>query len=251
MAYTFSKSMDNQSVDPVGTTSGGALSTTTSRAVADIRHLEEEWAVSDFDRTHVFTTAAVWEIPVGRGRHFLAGAPGVVNHLLGGWSLNTIYTYMTGEPFQVNSNQRTSNSAHVSRALVTDPTLRARLSELPNVTGPVVFENQNGLAVPPPGSNGSGRNIFRGPSYWNVDLGIVKVFSITERVRFQFRTEMFNAFNHANFDNPRSASVGSPSLGSSQFGRTCCTTVAPPTSQNVIQTGESARIIQFGAKLQF
>ncbi|MFL6332092.1 MAG: carboxypeptidase regulatory-like domain-containing protein [Pyrinomonadaceae bacterium] len=251
MAYTFSKSMDNQSVDPVGTTSGGALSTTTSRAVADIRHLEQEWAVSDFDRTHVFTTAAVWEVPVGRGRHFLTGAPGAVNHLLGGWSLNTIYTYMTGEPFQVNSNQRTSNSAHISRALVTDPTLRARLSELPNVTGPVVFENQNGLAVPPPGSNGSGRNIFRGPSYWNVDLGIVKMFSITERVRFQFRTEMFNAFNHANFDNPRSASVGSPSLGSSQFGRTCCTTVAPPTSQNVIQTGESARIIQFGAKLQF
>jgi hypothetical protein len=251
MAYTFSKSMDNQSVDPVGTSSGGALTTTTSRAVADIRHFEEEWAVSDFDRTHVFTTAAVWEVPVGHGRHFLSGAPGVVNHLLGGWAINTIYTAMTGEPFQVNSNQRTNNSAHVSRALVTDPDVRARLQFLPNVTGPVVFENQNGFAIPPPGSNGSGRNIFRGPGYWNVDLGIVKTFSITERVRFQFRTEMFNAFNHANFDNPRSASVGSPSLGSSQFGRTCCTTVAPPTSQNVIQTGESARIIQFGGKLQF
>ncbi len=251
MAYTFSKSMDNQSVDPVGTTSGGALNTTTSRAVADFRHLEEEWAVSDFDRTHVFTSAAVWEIPVGRGRHFLTDAPGFVNHLLGGWSINTIYTYMTGEPFQVNSNQRTNNSAHVSRALVTDPNVRARLQFIPNVTGPVVFENQDGLAVPPPGSNGSGRNIFRGPSYWNVDLGIVKTFQITERVRFQFRTEMFNAFNHPNFDNPRSASVGSPTLGSSQFGRTCCTTVAPNTSTNVIQTGESARIIQFGGKLQF
>jgi hypothetical protein len=251
MAYTFSKSMDNQSVDPVGTTSGGALTTTTSRAVADIRHFDEEWAVSDFDRTHVFTTAAVWELPVGRGRKFLSDSGGVVNHLLGGWSINTIYTAMTGEPFQVNSNQRTNNAAHVSRALVTDPSVRARLQFLPNITGPVVFENQNGFAIPPPGSNGSGRNIFRGPSYWNVDLGIVKTFSITERVRFQFRTEMFNAFNHANFDNPRSASVGSPSLGSSQFGRTCCTTVAPPTSQNVIQTGESARIIQFGGKLQF
>ncbi len=250
-AYTFSKSMDNQSVDPVGTSSGGALSTTTSRAVADIRDLRNEWAVSDFDRTHVFTAAAVWELPVGRGRHFLSDAPGVVNHLLGGWTLNTIYTAMTGEPFQVNSGQRTSNAAHVSRALVTDPNVRARLQELPNVIGPVVFENQDGLVVPPPGSNGSGRNIFRGPGYWNVDLGIVKTFSITERVRFQFRTEMFNAFNHPNFDNPRSASVGSPTLGSPQFGRTCCTTVAPPTSQNVIQTGESARIIQFGAKLQF
>ncbi|HJQ34038.1 MAG TPA: carboxypeptidase regulatory-like domain-containing protein [Pyrinomonadaceae bacterium] len=251
MAYTFSKSMDNQSVDPVGTSSGGALSTTTSRAIADIHDLKNEWAPSDFDRTHVLTSAAVWELPVGHGRHFLSDAPGVVNHLLGGWTVNTIYTYMTGEPFQVNSNQRTANAAHVSRALITDPNVRARLQFLPNVLGPVVFENQQGFAIPPPGSNGSGRNVFRGPSYWNVDLGIVKAFSITERVRFQFRTELFNAFNHPNFDNPRSASVGSPSLGSSQFGRTCCTTVAPPTAQTVIQTGESARIIQFGFKLQF
>ncbi len=251
MSYTFAKSMDNQSVDPVGTTSGGALSTTTSRAVADIRDLRNEWAVSDFDRTHVLTAASVWELPVGRGRHFFGDTGGVVNHLLGGWAVNTIYTYMTGEPFQVNSGQRTSNAAHVSRALVTDPNVRARLQFLPDVRGPVVFENQQGFAIPPPGSNGSGRNIFRGPNYWNVDLGIVKTFSITERVRFQFRTEMFNAFNHPNFDNPRSASVGSPTLGSSQFGRTCCTTVAPNTSTNVIQTGESARIIQFGAKLQF
>jgi hypothetical protein len=251
MAYTFSKSMDNQSVDPVGTSSGGALSTTTSRAVADIRHLNEEWAVSDFDRKHVLTAASVWELPVGHGRRFLSGAPGVVNHLLGGWTINSIYTFMTGEPFQVNSGQRTGNAAHVSRALVTDPNVRAELQFLPNILGPVVFENQQGFAVPPPGSNGSGRNIFRGPSYWNLDLGIVKMFDITERFRLQFRTELFNALNHPNFDNPRSASVGSPTLGSSQFGRTCCTTVAPPTSQNVIQTGESARIIQFGLKLQF
>jgi hypothetical protein len=251
MAYTFAKSTDNQSVDPVGTTSGGALSTTTSRAVADIRDLKNEWAVSDFDRTHVLTANSVWEVPVGRGRRLLNDLPGALNHVLGGWTINTIYTFMTGEPFQVNSGQRTSNAAHVSRALVTDPNVRARLQFLPNVLGPVVFENQQGLAVPPPGSNGSGRNIFRGPNYWNVDLGIVKMFEITERFRLQFRTEMFNAFNHPNFDNPRSASVGSPTLGSSQFGRTCCTTVAPNTATNVIQTGESARIIQFGLKLQF
>ncbi len=251
LAYTFAKSMDNQSVDPVGTTSGGALSTTTSRAVADIRDLRNEWAVSDFDRTHVLTAASVWELPVGRGQRFWNDLPRGLNYVFGGWTINTIYTHMTGEPFQVNSGQRTSNAAHVSRALVLDPNVRARLQELPNVLGPVVFENSQGLAVPPPGSNGSGRNIFRGPNYWNVDLGIVKMFDITERFRVQFRTEMFNAFNHPNFDNPRSASVGSPTLGSSQFGRTCCTTVAPNTATNVIQTGESARIIQFGLKLQF
>lgn len=251
MAYTFGKSIDTQSVDPVGTSSGGALNTTTSRAVADIRNFRLERAVSDFDRRHVLTAASVWELPVGHGRRFLHDMSGPLNHVLGGWTLNTIYTFMTGEPFQVNSGQLTSNGSHVSRADVLDPSVRARLQEIPNVIGPVVFANNQAFAIPAPGSNGSGRNIFRGPNYWNVDLGIVKMFDITERFKLQFRTEMFNAFNHPNFDNPRSASGGSPTVTSSLFGRTCCSTVAPNTATNVIQTGESARIIQFGIKLQF
>jgi hypothetical protein len=62
---------------------------------------------------------------------------------------------------------------------------------------------------------------------------------------------MFNAFNHPNFDNPRDASVGSPSIQSSLFAQTCCATVAPPSTQTIVQTGESARVIQFALKLQF
>src|SRR5205085_8309073 len=169
MAYTFGKSIDTQSVDPVGTSSGGALNTTTSRAVADIRNFRLERAVSDFDRKHVLTAASVWEVPVGHGRRFLRDVSGPVNHVLGGWTINTIYTVMTGEPFQVNSGQLTSNGSHISRADVLDPTVRARLQEVPGVTGPVVFLNNQAFAIPAPGSNGSGRNIFRGPSYWNVD----------------------------------------------------------------------------------
>jgi len=84
-----------------------------------------------------------------------------------------------------------------------------------------------------------------------VDLGIQKNFSLTERFKLQFRTEMFNAFNHPNFDNPRDASVGSPSFRSTLFGQTCCATVAPPSTQTVIQTGEAARVIQLALKLSF
>ena len=133
---------------------------------------------------------------------------------------------MTGEPFQVNSGQFTNNASHVSRADVLDPTVRARLQEVPGVTGPVVFLNNQAFAIPAPGSNGSGRNIFRGPSYWNVDLGIVKLFDITERFKLQFRTEMFNAFNRTVLGGP-ATNVSDPF----NFGKVTSQANGPRTAQ--------------------
>ncbi|MFN2513765.1 MAG: TonB-dependent receptor, partial [Pyrinomonadaceae bacterium] len=252
MAYTFAKSIDDGSIDPVGASSGGGLSTTTSRAPVDIRNYNLERGRSDFDRTHAFTTSGLWELPLGRGRRFL-NSGGALNQLFGGWAISGIYTYMTGEPFSISSGQRTNNNAHTSRALIIDPTVRAQLQELPNqnFAGPVYFPNNDAFALPPPGSNGAGRNNFTAAPYWNLDIGILKTFQVTERLKLQFRTEMFNAFNHANFDNPRDASVGSPTFTSDLFAQACCATVAPPSTQTIIQTGESARVIQFALKVQF
>jgi hypothetical protein len=251
MAYTFGKSIDTQSVDPVGASSGGGLSTTNSRTPTDIRNFREERGRSDFDRRHVFTTAAAYELPVGHGKQFFGDSRGIVNQIVGGWSINGIFTAMSGEPFAIRSGQRTSNSGHESRAVVLDPNIRPHLQFIPTVAGPVLFANANAFAVPAPGQNGAGRNTFTAPGYWNLDLSFIKVFQITERTRVQFRTEMFNALNHPNFDNPRDASVGSPSILSAVFAQTCCATVAPPSTQTIIQTGESARVIQFALKLQF
>ena len=80
---------------------------------------------------------------------------------------------------------------------------------------------------------------------------MAKNFDVTEKIRLQFRAEAFNSLNHPNFDNPVNASVGSPSILATTFGQTCCATVAPPSTQTIIQTGESARIIQLALKLQF
>ncbi len=250
-AYTFGKSIDNQSVDPVGASSGGGLSTSNSRTPTDMRNLRNERARSDFDRTHVFNLTAVWELPVGRGQRFLGDVPRWFNQIIGGWTLNGISTFMTGEPFSIRSGFRTSNSGHESRAVLLDPNLKAKLQDKPGVTGPVLFENANAFAVPAAGENGGGRNIFIAPSYYNLDIGIIKQFSISERVKLDFRTEMFNVLNRPNFDNPRDASVGSPSIQSGVFAQVCCATVAPPSTQTIVQTGESARVIQFGLKLKF
>ncbi|HXT61611.1 MAG TPA: TonB-dependent receptor [Pyrinomonadaceae bacterium] len=270
LAYTFGKSIDNQSVDPVGSTSGGALTNTTSRAPMDIRNFRLDRGRSDFDRRQILQGATVWEVPVGKGKHFLASSSGIVNHILGGWTINTLFNYMTGEPFSVMAGGdstaapggRTANAAHTSRAIMQRP-VSAELQYLTGQTslGPVLFPTSTALAcgrdpnspfcIPAPGQNGDGRNLFTAPSYWNLDLGFIKTFQISERFKLQFRTEMFNALNHANFDNPRDASVGSPSLSSQDFGRVCCATVAPPSTQTVVQTGEAARVIQFALKLQF
>src|SRR5207249_863678 len=184
----------------------------------------------------------------------------VLNHLIGGWNINGLFTRMTGEPFSVRSGVFTANFSHQSRADLIGPMPSTELQAGPGV-GPYVLSpslvtdptnrSTPGFKVPLPGEDGAGRNIFKGPGYWNVDLGVTKYFQLTEDLKMQFRAEGFNAFNHANFDHPVSASVGSPSILSTVFGQSCCATVAPPSTQTVIQTGESGRIIQFALKLMF
>ncbi|MGI8783981.1 MAG: TonB-dependent receptor domain-containing protein [Acidobacteriota bacterium] len=251
MAYTYGKSIDDQSVDPVGAASGGGLSATNSRTPTDTRNWRGERARSDFDRRHAFSLNYVWELPLGRGQSFGNSWNPMVNAIAGGWSFNGIYTAMSGEPFSVRSGIRTSNFSHESRADLVGAAPKPDLQEIPNVIGPVLFKDASAFKLPAPGTNGAGRNIFEAPGYWNFDIGIGKRFDLTESVRLQFRTEMFNALNHANFDNPRDASVGSPSIRSTLFAQTCCATVAPPTTQTIVQTGESARVIQLALKLTF
>jgi hypothetical protein len=250
-AYTFGKSIDDQSVDPVGSSSGGGLTTTNSRTPVDTRNWRYERALSDFNRTHTVTINGVYELPFGRGKKYASAIPGWANHFAGGWSLSGLYTYMTGEPFSVNSGIRTANYSHTSRAVFTGAQPAVHYHDVSGVFGPVIFDDVNAFAFPAAGANGAGRNIFVAAPYWNMDLSASKSFQVTERVKMQFRVEGFNALNHPNFDNPRDASTGSPSITSSVFAQVCCSTVAPPTTQAIIQTGESGRVIQLGLKVDF
>ena len=191
-------------------------------------------------------------MPFGKGKRIAASAPRAVDHVIGGWTLNGIYSFMSGEPFSVRSGVRTANYSHETRADIVGSKPETKLSGKPGVIGPVYFANSlSSFAIPAPGATGAGRNIFEAAGYWNMDFGLTKLFAVTERVKLQLRTEFFNVFNHANSDNPRDSSNGSASFRSTVFAQTCCATVAPPTTQTIIQTGESARVIQFALKLSF
>ena len=80
-----------------------------------------------------------------------------------------------------------------------------------------------------------------------------KRFAFGERSRkaLTIRVEFFNVLNHANWENPRNATSGSPNIQSTVFGQTCCVSASLPSSATVIAIGEPNRVIQLGLKLNF
>ncbi len=276
LTYTFSKSIDDMSVDPVGASTGGGLSTSNSRTPTDVHNFALDRSRSDFDNRHVLLTSLLYDFPIGRGKKFASGAAKWVNHIIGGWSISGIFIYQSGEPYTLNSGELTVNNTHQSSALVEGPLDQGHLQTLPGVEGPVMYNigplitnpadshfncrnvtgTQTFFCVPAPGQNGSGRNLAQGPNFWNLDSGFAKTFKMTERFNMQFRAEFFNVLNHPNFENPRNATVGSPAIVSSNrsndnFGLTCCSTSALPSSATVSALGEPNRVIQLGLKLSF
>jgi len=274
-SYTFSKSIDDMSVDPTGAATGGGLSSTSfSRTPTDIHNFALDRSLSDFNNKHVFLSNMLYEFPFGKGKRFASGAPGWLNQIIGGWSTTGIFLYQSGEPYTISSGARTSNAGHNSTALIVGPkNLGGELIyNVPGAIGPVMYQTggfitsplndphlncqnvtgtQTYFCIPAPGQNGSGRNAVQGPNYWNLDTGLLKDFKITERFNLQFRAEAFNVLNHPNFENPRNATSGSPTVTSSVFGQTCCGTAAVASATTVNPIGEPMRVLQLGLKLNF
>ncbi len=247
VAYTLGKVIDNQSGDPVGT----SYSPTTS-TVSDSNNLRGDRGRADFDQRHVLTGTWIYELPFGKGKPLLSSAPGFVNTLFGGWSLQGLTSYMSGEPFSITSGVKTANYGSNGRAMIVgttlpDDTLQAKAG----VVGPVFFQNASGFVAAAPGTTGMGRNIFQGPSFWDVDGALSKNFQPIERLRINFRMEAFNALNHANFRKLGSTSVGSTSIISPNFGTACCQSQSTATSTAIVSNGESYRVVQFVLKATF
>jgi hypothetical protein len=248
-AYTFSKVIDDQSADPIVTTF-----TPTSVAVIDSNNLRSERGRADFDQKHVIILTWIYELPFGRGQKWLSNAPKALNAVLGGWSLQGFNSNMSGQPFSISAGSKTAfySSSTNSRAVIAGNTLPDdSLRPKAGVVGPAFFQDASAFALPAPGQIGMGRNMFNGPWYWDMDGAISKSFAPTERVKISFRMEAFNALNHTNYRKLSSASVGSTSILSPNFGIACCQSLATSTSTAIVSNGEAYRVVQAVLKVAF
>ncbi len=243
--YSWQKSIDDSSSNPVGVSAGGGVSTTASSSPVDIHNFRLGRAPSDFDRNQVFTATVLYEFPFGKGKRFLSSAPRAVGLLAGGWNVNVIPIYETAEPFSVLSGAFTANASHQSYAILSGTTAPdPHLQNVPGAIGPSIFANASAFALPGAGSDGGSRNAYRGAPFWNFDMSAGKVFALTERFRLDFRAEAFNAMNHTNFTG------GTLSILSAAFGRNM-SAVSTAGTRNTIPIGEPGRAVQLALKLRF
>ena len=142
----------------------------------------------------------IYELPFGRGKKFL-NQGGFLDYAAGGWQVSAIASFYTGPWFTLSSNQNLGNFINALPDVtgpVNDSSLRKNLGKNGRV-GPY-FNVQNVQAVTTLGIQGNaGVGNIRAPGAQNWDLSLFKNFKIADRYNLTFRTDFFNAFNHANF----------------------------------------------------
>lgn len=232
VAYGVSYTWSHNFADYVDNLTGGSTP-------ASAYNYSLERSNSPFDVTHRFVAHATWDVPIGKGGVVLNNG-GVAGRAIGGWQLNAIATLETGTPFTVAApDVSATGGSHANRAsCIANPYVGASAdrAQFVGATAPGFYLNPAAFANPAAGFFGNcAPRAFHGPGIQNFDLSVFKSFAISESWRMEFRTEFFNAFNRANFNNP-GANIAPASIGA--FGKSTSTVVDP-------------REIQFALKLYF
>lgn len=208
---------------------GWEIADSTRSQIAGCRACDKGF--SSFDVAHRAVISSIWELPFGKGRMFGDDVSRAIDTILGGWTFTTITTFQTGTPFEINQ-PRTAGQAFVrQRPNRTCSGVDSSLNSNLRNNGGLFFDTSCFTQTGPGFFGNSGSFPLHGPGLNNWDIGIQKVFPVNEDVRVQFRTEMFNAFNHAQFNRPNN------NRGSVNFGR--------------ISSARAPRLIQLGLKLIF
>ena len=224
--YTWSHAIDNQST--ITNTVFGGL-------IADVLNPEAGKGDADFDVRHLFNANGIWEIPIGRTRAWGTNMPRWLDAFVGGWNVSGIFTARSGLPIQGGSGAFTLNLG-VGNPPVLIGDRSAFVADIREEGGGIQYfadpaAAQAALRFPRHGEAGS-RNIFRSPSFWNLDMAVSKRFQMpwSETHRLTIRAEAFNVTNSVSFDAPASLT-----LGSSTFGRITGTLSNPRELQFAIR----------------
>ena len=210
-SYTFSKTLDTDGADINSTSSGNALT------LGDQNSSRQRWGRASFDRTHRFVFSGTWTLP--------SPSNGLRRAVLGGWDIAAIVTIQSGSALTVSdtnannvfgiSEDRAQLAANCTKSqLKTGGPIGSKLNNYFNAScftaSPVIGADGIGTAF---GNSGTG--IVDGPGQANADLAFSKTIAIKwpfEGTTLQFRSELFNAFNHPQFANP-DANFTSPAFG--------------------------------------
>jgi hypothetical protein len=240
--YTWSKSLDD----------GDSLNATAAaNAVALVSNPyvpRADWGLSTYDVRNIGVVTASYDLPFGPGRKYLGSEVGVVRQAVSGWTLSSIVTAQSGFPFTPQLSYNPSNNGDTRNPV------RAFLN--PAFTGHVVLGNPNEWFNPDafiaqPNNSGFfgnvGRDTFIGPGLVTWDFSVLKNTHIYERLNLQFRAEIFNLLDRANFNTPNL--ITHVLLPGATPGSTSTTPVVSPAAGVVTSTSTSARQVQFGLKL--
>ncbi|HXY24621.1 MAG TPA: TonB-dependent receptor [Candidatus Acidoferrum sp.] len=235
-SYTFSHALDNASSASLGSANQGDF-----RLATDAK---AEYGNADFDVRHRFVFSYIYELPFGKDKAWGKNVSGAANQFIGGWQVAGIVTASTGNwftPNDISTNLSTSDcGGTVNPVTCVRPNRVGNPNSKPCIAG-TAFNTCAFVSNTTLGSFGNaGRNIIEGPGFQTWDVSLFKTFPVREEMRFEFRAEFFNAWNHANpeFTNPDTVAENTGiELGSASYGFTGYT--RPP------------RRIQFALKFYF
>jgi hypothetical protein len=214
--------------------------------------LGTNYSNADYDIRHSLSASYVWELP-------FKSSHGVVNQIIGGWSISGTVFARSGFPFSaldglpplvlqnaVNAGETLAQFAGVGPTSCGKPKIVGG-QPAPCLDAATQFpDNFNGTET---GFATTRRNSFRGPHYFNSDLDLLKRFKVTERVDFAVGANFYNVFNHPNFQIPNN---DVNNIYSAPFG-TVTSTAEGPTSIYGAFAGSavSGRVIQLHARIEF
>lgn len=197
-------------------------------------NLRVEKAISSGDRTHRVRASYLYELPFGKGHRF-SSSRNWINALGNGWTMSGFSVFQSGQPIQLktmfNNTGSVAETLRVNLNPAVNPHLKNRSASL--WFNPLAFQQPEDFTL---GNGPRNHPTLRNPGFWNFDMSLSKRVPVTEVWTLEVIGEAFNAFNHANLNQP-DAIIGSPENPNLNAGR--------------IIGSQGGRIVQLGLRLSF